>query len=282
MPLTATVTGSVGYDGTMYEGGFAQIAPHLGRPPHVGDPADLVVSAASGDRSVTVADGVHFADGVLVPSSSTVTLGSADVVASGSRWDTVAVHRDWTTNTSTLQLVKGGASKALAGGMDNTVGSKKHYPIALVRFQAGATAPQEFIDLRYATMDQQVGPMPEGTGTATSWSIATEQGTVFIAPPSGRIWVDIQAGMTNTSSTFYTLFGFRIYNGFDASGALFADSVEDRSVYARGTGVDVQSSSSFLISGLTPGNAYYVIGAHRVSGGSATFLRRRIGLRPTV
>jgi hypothetical protein len=141
---------SYGYDGSLSETGWAVLAQHLGVDQCVFGAADFATTiGGSGDRALTVAAGTAAGHGVADVSNATVNLNGG-AVGSGTRWDTVALRRSWsgTGGTSSVVLVAGGSSKALAAGLNVTPGTLADQPLALARFIAGSTAAQEVQDLR--------------------------------------------------------------------------------------------------------------------------------------
>lgn len=117
-------------------------------------PLDLqVTSGGGGDRAVSVRQGSAWGDGVLSTWNTGAVLNGASV-ASGSRWDTVVIRREWTpesspTGTATLMLLQGSSTRAISVSRTTDAGvTTSDQPIALVRFQAGQTAAQEIVDLR--------------------------------------------------------------------------------------------------------------------------------------
>jgi len=113
----------------------------------------LVVSRGTGTRVVRVGAGAAWGDGVLSTFFSPTDLTGAEV-SSGSRWDTVVVRRTWQpalnpTGKAELVLLPGSATKGISVQRQTGAGTTvSDQPIALVRFQAGQTAAQEFVDLR--------------------------------------------------------------------------------------------------------------------------------------
>lgn len=148
---------SVGYDGTIGEGQWAKLAVILGKTPHVTTATAMrITTVPAVDRTVRAAPGGHGAHGVLVESDANVDV-QLPTVASGVRWDTIVVRRDWTPGvggTSTIAAVTGGPTKALAAGLANTPGSTTDTPIALVQVTAGQQVPTSVVDLRVNAAEQ--------------------------------------------------------------------------------------------------------------------------------
>lgn len=137
---------STGFEGTVDYAEWATLTSHMGAQYGVIEKDSFAVSAGSGDRVVNVQPGTAAGQGILDVSDAVTPLVGAPV-ASGNRWDLVALRRDWSTSTSTLVLIQGGSSASIPA-RSTTPGVEDDQPLALVRFAAGQTAVQEVIDLR--------------------------------------------------------------------------------------------------------------------------------------
>lgn len=137
----------IGYAGTVSDVEWASLIPLAGGSEYaVPSPDDYRATVAAGTRNVDISPGVAAGQGVLSESGTTVTLNFASV-GSGSRWDLVALHRNWGTTTTTLVVIQGGTAKALPA-RDNTPGVQDDQPLWLVRVAAGQTVVQEIVDIR--------------------------------------------------------------------------------------------------------------------------------------
>lgn len=143
---------SFGYKGTIDEVQWAQLAPVISSARYgVQGDNDLAVTAVAGaDRTVRINTGTAWGSGVMdyVDAAETLQL---QPVASGDRWDMVAVRREWALDPSgrtAIVAVTGTASKALPPSRQASPGSVDEQPLALVRVVAGQTQPAEIIDLR--------------------------------------------------------------------------------------------------------------------------------------
>ena len=141
---------SKGYSGTVNYADWAQLASMMGAQYSVFGADAFKATAGTGDRQVKIATGTAAGQGILDVSDSTVTL-TGGTVASGSRWDMIVLRRDWAANSnagqSSLTIIPGTGSKAIPTRQVGA-GTKDDQPLWLVRFTAGQTAPQEFVDLR--------------------------------------------------------------------------------------------------------------------------------------
>jgi hypothetical protein len=141
---------SAGFDGTVDEVQAAKMARFAGSEYAVLAAGSMKVApVTTADRTVAVWGGTAFGHGVLSESDTTVNLQAA-AVSSGSRWDTVVLRRDWQPpgGTASLMLLQGTSSKLVASTRKVGPGVLDDQLLALVRFQAGQTLPQEIVDLR--------------------------------------------------------------------------------------------------------------------------------------
>lgn len=146
---------SNGYDTTTTtpytEVAWANAHPSIGLATYgVRSPGDWKVSAVSGqDRTVSIAAGRGFGYGVTDKAVANDTI-QLDSILSGSRWDLVAVRRDWTPTAGVSKFVKvnGGATAVIPGGRQAGPGNIDDQPLALVQVTAGQTQPSSIIDLR--------------------------------------------------------------------------------------------------------------------------------------
>lgn len=141
---------SVGYDGTIDEVQWAGLTKMVGSPYAVGDYGHFAVTPVSGiDRTVSIAAGKAYGHGVLDTNSGALTVQLA-TLASGVRWDTIAIRRDWSPagGTSTVVGITGTSSQVLASSLNANPGVLDDQPIALVKIVAGQQVPAAVVDLR--------------------------------------------------------------------------------------------------------------------------------------
>jgi len=142
---------SVGYDGTVTESQWADMIKKVGSAEYgVVQSGHLRVTAVSGaDRTVSVAAGQAWGHGVYDDFTSNTTIALSSV-SSGSRWDLIAVRRDWSGSDGTTTLVKinGSSSRSIPSGRNEGPGLLDDQPIALVQITAGQTQPTAIVDLR--------------------------------------------------------------------------------------------------------------------------------------
>lgn len=137
---------SKGYAGTIDYNDWARITSHMGAQYGVIEKDSFAVSPGTGDRVLNVQPGTAAGQGILDESDAVEQLVGSPV-ASGNRWDLVALRRAWGTNVTTLVLIQGGTAASIPA-RSTSPGVEDDQPIALVRFSAGQTAAQEVIDLR--------------------------------------------------------------------------------------------------------------------------------------
>jgi len=142
---------SVGYDGSVDEQDWANLARFLGKEPCTLGATGWQVTAVTGpDRTVRVAVGTGYGWGVKDDSDASVDL-QLQTITSGTRWDTVVARRDWQPTPgggTTFVVVKGTSTKALAASLLNNPGVQHDQPLALVQVTAGVSTPTAVIDLR--------------------------------------------------------------------------------------------------------------------------------------
>lgn len=144
---------SYGYDTAPGEGlgelVWQEMHPQIGTSYGVRDPGDWKVTAVSGaDRTVSIAAGRGWGLGVIDKTVLNDTI-QLDPIASGSRWDLIAVRRDPTPTKGVTEFIKisGGATPVIPGARLSGPGIHDQ-PLALVQVTAGQTQPTGIRDLR--------------------------------------------------------------------------------------------------------------------------------------
>ena len=111
-------------------------------------------AGGAGDRAVTVSPGSAWGDGVLSTWSTSGVVNAAANSTGATRWDTLVIRRHWQpasspTGTSTLMLLTGGSSKAIAVSRKTDRGvTDSDQPIALVPIANGSAVAGQPVDLR--------------------------------------------------------------------------------------------------------------------------------------
>jgi len=143
---------SVGYDGSVDEQDWANLARFLGKAPCTLGATGWQVTAVTGpDRTVRVAAGTGYGWGVMDVSTASVDLQLDTPTLA--RWDAIVARRDWQPTPgggTTFVVVKGasGVTPALPATLLNSPGVQADQVLALVQVQAGISTPTAVIDLR--------------------------------------------------------------------------------------------------------------------------------------
>jgi len=96
---------NVGFDGTINEAQWSQMAGLLGNGYVAAGNGDCVVRAVPGARSVSVAAGSLYGDGVVSTNSGAETVAMTTPV--NGQWYVIALRRTWATNTAALVAIAG-------------------------------------------------------------------------------------------------------------------------------------------------------------------------------
>lgn len=94
-----------GFDGTINEAQWAQMAGLLGNGYVAAGNGDCVVTAVAGARSVSVAAGTLYGDGVVSVNSAPETVAMTTPI--NGQWYVIALRRTWATNTAALVAIAG-------------------------------------------------------------------------------------------------------------------------------------------------------------------------------
>ena len=198
---------NIGYDGTINEPGWAKLTPFLGKKYGFGSSTDLAPTSVAGvDRTTRIAPGSSGGYGVLVTSDANVDVQSP-VLASGTRWDTVVLRRDWQTNTSSIVVVAGTATEQVAAGLNANPGVIDDMPLALVQITAGTQAPTAIRDLRPNVADadkRDVGDVFMHAGSTAPFGAIAAQGQALSRAQYSRLFARIGTthGAGDGSTTF--------------------------------------------------------------------------------
>lgn len=96
---------NVGFDGTINEAQWASLSGLLGNDYVAAGNGDCVVTAVGGARSVSVAAGSLYGDGVLSTNSAPETVAMTTPV--NGQWYVIALRRTWSSNTAALVAIAG-------------------------------------------------------------------------------------------------------------------------------------------------------------------------------
>ena len=256
---------SVGFDGPMYEDGWAKLAAMIGQRFSVGGPTDWQVAQVTGTRQVSVAAGAGFATGIR-SSTAGATLLTVPQPTFG-RWDLLVCRRNWnpntangetsasfvlipgaTTGTTSAAAVPTSAPTSYPAGYNDTPGTLVDQPLAWVWTRNSDTTTAVF-DLRTQPLPALIGAIQayarrEGTPFAmaagkTTGKI-TQPGTpqsVVVVFPAGRFTVP--PVVTATSG--------RTDSGVDPVGAITVPEI---------------SATQMTLKYFVPGPAAQIVAAH--------------------
>ena len=96
---------NVGFDGTINEAQWASLAGLLGNGYVAAGNGDCLATAVPGARSVSVAAGSLYGDGILSTNSAPETVAMTTPV--NGQWYVIALRRTWATNTAALVAIAG-------------------------------------------------------------------------------------------------------------------------------------------------------------------------------
>lgn len=159
---------SIGYDGSVDEKDWAALAPYLGAEYRNGGVS--LVAVGNVDRTVRVSAGLLFGYGVLDTLSGNTDLQAA-AIASGTRWDTVVLRRDWQPTPgggSTLMILTGTSAQRPAASVKSGPGVLDDQILGLIKLQSGLTTIQEVVpwtlDRRHIPMYRASETLPDPAG----------------------------------------------------------------------------------------------------------------------
>jgi len=209
---------SVGFDGPMYEDGWAKLAAMIGQRFSVGGPTDWQVAQVTGTRQVSVAAGAGFATGIR-SSTAGSTLLTVPQPTFG-RWDLLVCRRNWNPNTATGEtpasfvLIPGDttgttsaatvptrAPTSYPAGYNDNPGTLVDQPLAWVWTRNSDTSMAVF-DLRTQPLD----------------SILKTQAGIFITVVTGSVLPSVSVALGGAASATSLPFGeLRDKEGWAAS-----------------------------------------------------------------
>ncbi len=185
---------SVGYERAIAYDDLGEIFSHAGAAYSVIGKDSFEVTPGPAPMQVKVRAGRATGQAILD------TLPGDEILpaAPGTRWDTVAIRRDWAAKTSTLVILAGTAAEGIVRDPDAmTPGVLDDHPVALVRWAAGLTVPQQIIDLRiWASTggafgaDPRVRDFANALGTRIRVGNSLWERTIVSGNPT---WVDFAA-----------------------------------------------------------------------------------------
>ena len=115
------------------------------------------------------------------------------------------------------------------------------------------------------------------TTTSTTYTNITNFSTTFVAPPSGTVFVNLMTALELDTGNAYM--SFEVRNNTSGGAVVLAGS-DARAVSVQGPD-NAQFDARYPVTGLTPGNTYWIQTLERASSaGTATFFRRQLMVEP--
>lgn len=169
---------SVGYFGSVDTSQWAALSRFVGHAPCVAGSGDWKPTTVSGvDRTVRIASGVGYADGVMVTSDATADVQLDTLSTGATRWDAVVARRDWTTSTTSFVKVNGSSAKAVPTLTTAAGTGTSDQLVALAQVTGGTQVPTQLIDCRRAldggVFNQDAAKLLGLPLTDTAWAAIT-------------------------------------------------------------------------------------------------------------
>lgn len=175
-----------GFDGTINEAQWAQMAGLLGNGYVAAGNGDCLVTAVGGARSVSVAAGTLYGDGVVSVNSAPETVAMTTPV--NGQWFVIALRRTWATNTSALVAIAGATTSTTTPTapptsfptLNTNVGVLTDQPIAWAWCNSANTTVVVY-DIRLKAVKSLPPVVANGT----------ERDAKFMSPTQGlQVWRD--------------------------------------------------------------------------------------------
>lgn len=202
---------NVGFDGTINEAQWSQMAGLLGNGYVAAGNGDCVVTAVPGARSVSVAAGSLYGDGVVSTNSGPETVAMTTPV--NGQWYVIALRRTWATNTAALVAIAGATTTTTTPTapptsfptLNTNVGVLTDQPIAWAWCNSANTTVVVY-DIRLKAVKSLPPVVANGT----------ERDAKFMSPTQGlQVWRDD----LGTVETYYGLYNASTNpGGRDAAG----------------------------------------------------------------
>jgi len=233
-------------------------------------------------RAVTPA-GLAGAISDVVPDASTTVEGKVEL----------ATNTEAVTGTDTVRAVTpAGLNAALVAYIAATVLNDLS-DVVISSPAAGHTLQHNGTNWVNGVMTtQESEQVATATLTSTSYTSSLTSGTspglTFKAPPSGKVLIHWSSYLTHTVANGFTYMSFDLKTGTSiGSGTSVVAASDTNAITNRPSGAgsvdDAQFGSTKLITGLTPGNDYNVIGMFKIiTAGTGTTLNRRIIVQPVM
>lgn len=137
-------------------------------------------------NTVNVAPGKAWGHGVWVESDAVIPVTCTPPGAGATRWDMIAIRRDWTGaagGPTSVVVVEGGTTMTLPAGRQNVPGTIDDQPICLVQWTAGSSTPTAFNDVRVWGGDGGLW-----AGSDLVMEFMNHIGTQITIGPAGAVW----------------------------------------------------------------------------------------------
>ena len=229
-----------GFDGTINEAQWAQMAGLLGNGYVAAGNGDCVVTAVGGARSVSVAAGTLYGDGVVSVNSGAETVAMTTPV--NGQWYVIALRRTWATNTAALVAIAGATTTTTTPTapptsfptLNTNVGVLTDQPIAWAWCNSANTTVVVY-DIRLKAVKSLPPVVANGT----------ERDAKFMSPTQGlQVWRDDLGAV----ETYYGLYNSSTNPGGRDSAGWY---VNDRQ-----TGlVPIRPTSATIVSGTGSSNS---------------------------
>jgi hypothetical protein len=119
-----------------------------------------------------------------------------------------------------------------------------------------------------------------GSYTETFTTSNTPAAVAFVAPTSGIVLIHNRSWLDNSGATARTLMSFVVRTGSTVgSGTTFLAASDARAIHNTSAD-DIECGATFRVTGLTPGAAYNVRQAGRVTSGTGESQNREIIVEP--
>lgn len=229
-----------GFDGTINEAQWAQMAGLLGNDYVAAGNGDCLVTSIAGTRSVSVAAGTLYGDGVVSVNSGAETVAMTTPV--NGQWYVIALRRTWATNTAALVAIAGAttttttptAAPTSFPTLNTNVGVLTDQPIAWAWCNSANTT-QVIFDIR----KRAVKSMPAVVATAA------ERDAKYMSPTQGlQVWRDDLGAV----ETYYGLYNSSTNPGGRDTAGWYTDS-------RSGGLIPVRPTSATIVTGTGSANA---------------------------
>ena len=226
---------NVGFDGTITEIEWSRLSSNLGNGYIAAGNGDCLVTAVAGARSVSVAAGSLYGDGVLSTNSAPETVAMTTPV--NGQWYVIALRRTWATNTAALVAIAGATTTTTTPTappssfptLNTNVGVLTDQPIAWAWCNSANTTVVVF-DIRL----KAVKSMPPVVANAN------ERDAKFMSPWQGlQVWRDDLGAV----ETYYGLYNASTNPGGRDTAGWYTDDRQTGLVPIRPTTVTIASGS---------------------------------------